>query len=98
MFFVVDVISRTSNQANSITASDSYLVFARLATNGTSYANNPDVLFFTEAQYNTISNATSDQSGSIPGLTEFLSPQINGTTSGKFYLLILGDANGTGLN
>ncbi len=86
------------NQTNGVTVSDSYLLFARLATNGTSYANNPDVLFFTEAQYNTISNATSDQSSSIPGLAEFLSPNINGTTSGNFYILILGDANGTGLN
>lgn len=86
------------NQANGVTVSDSYLLFARLATNGTSYANNPDVLFFTEAQYNTISNATSDQSSSIPGLAEFLSPNINGTTTGNFYILVLGDANGTGLN
>jgi hypothetical protein len=86
------------NQANGVTVSDSYLLFARLATNGTSYANNPDVLFFTEAQYNTISNATSDQSSSIPGLAEFLSPNINGTTTGNFYILVLGEANGTGLN
>lgn len=86
------------NQANGITASDSYLVFARLATNGTDYANNPDVLFFTEAQYNTINGASSDQSSSIPGVSEFLSPTINGTTTGNFYLLVLGDANGTGLN
>lgn len=87
-----------TNQTNGITVADSYLLFARLATNGTSYANNPDVLFFTEAQYNTISNATSDQSSSIPGLAEFLSPNINGTTTGNFYILVLGDANGTGLN
>ena len=86
------------NQANQITASDSYLVFARLATNATSYDNNPDVLFFTEAQYNTITNSNVDPSVSIPGQVEFLSPQINNTTTGNFYLLILGDANGTGLN
>ena len=55
-----------------ITVSDSYLVFARLATNGLSYANNPDVLFFTESQYNTINSATSDQSSSIPGLVRIL--------------------------
>ena len=30
--------------------------------------------------------------------SEFLSPQINGTTTGNFYLLVLGDVNGTGLN
>jgi len=86
------------NQTNGITVADSYLLFARLATNGTGYPVTPDVLFFTEAQYNTISNATSDQSSSIPGLAEFLSPNINGTTTGNFYILVLGDANGTGLN
>ena len=87
-----------TNQTNGITVADSYLLFARLATNGTGYPVTPDVLFFTEAQYNTISNATSDQSSSIPGLAEFLSPNINGTTTGNFYILVLGDANGTGLN
>lgn len=86
------------NQGNGITASDSYIVFSRLAQGNSSYPSNPDVLFFTEAQYNTINNATTDQSSSIPGLTEFLSPLINNTTTGNFYLLILGDANGTGLN
>ena len=86
------------NQANGITVSDSYLVFARLAQGLSNYTNNPDVLFFTEAQYNTINAATSDQSSTIQGQSEFLSPQINGTTAGNFYLLVLGDANGTGLN
>ena len=86
------------NQATGITVSDSYLVFARLAQNGTGYPANPDVLFFTEAQYNTITNSNVDPSTAIPGQTEFLSPQINNTTAGNYYLLILGDANGTGLN
>ena len=86
------------NQANGITISDAYLLFARLAQGLNAYTNNPDVLFFTEAQYNTINAASSDQSGTISGQEEFLSPQINGTTAGNFYLLVLGDANGTGLN
>lgn len=86
------------NQATGITVSDSYLVFSRLAQGNTSYPSNPDVLFFTEAQYNTIDASNVDPSVSIPGQTEFLSPQINNTTAGNFYLLILGDANGTGLN
>ena len=86
------------NQANGVTISDSYLLFARLAQGLSAYTNNPDVLFFTEAQYNTINAATSDQSSTIPGQSEFLSPQINGTATGNFYLLVLGDANGTGLN
>ena len=86
------------NQAQGITVSDSYLVFSRLAQGNSSYPNNPDVLFFTEAQYNTITNSNVDPSFSIPGQVEFLSPQINNTTAGNFYLLVLGDANGTGLN
>ena len=86
------------NQATGITVSDSYLVFSRLAQGNTSYPSTPDILFFTEAQYNTIDASNVDPSVSIPGQTEFLSPQINNTTAGNFYLLILGDANGTGLN
>ena len=86
------------NQTNGVTASDSYMVFARLAQGNSTYPSNQDVLFFTEAQYNTINGSSSDQSSSIPGLTEFLSPLINSTTTGNFYMLILGDANGTGLN
>jgi hypothetical protein len=86
------------NQTNGITTSDSYQVFSRLATAATSYTNNPDVLFFTEAQYTTISNSSTDQTTNIPGQETFLSPLINNTTSGNFYMLILGDANGTGLN
>ena len=95
----VQFYTANPNQSSSgITASDSYLVFSRLAQGNSSYASNPDVLFFTEAQYNTIFNSTSDQSGTISGQTEFISPSLNGTTSGNFYLLVLGDANGTGLN
>ena len=94
----VQFYSANPNQANGITASDSYLVFARLAQGNSNYPANPDVLFFTEAQYMTIDAANTDQSGTIPGQSEFLSPQINGTTSGNFYLIILGDANSTGLN
>ena len=94
----VQFYTANPNQAQGITVSDSYLVFARLAQGNSSYPANPDVLFFTEAQFNTIDAATSDPSATIPGQTEFLSPQINGTTAGNFYLLILGDANGTGLN
>jgi hypothetical protein len=94
----IQFYTANTNQATGITASDSYLVFSRLAQGNSSYASNPDVLFFTEAQYNTINASSSDQSSSIPGLSVFLSPQINGTTTGNFYLLILGDANGTGLN
>ena len=94
----VQFYTANPNQANGISVADSYLVFSRLAQGNSSYPANPDVLFFTEAQFNTIDAATSDPSATIPGQAEFLSPQINGTTAGNFYLLILGDANSTGLN
>lgn len=86
------------NQANGVTVSDSFTVFNRLAQNASSYPSNPDVLFFTEAQFNTIQASTTDQTSNIPGQVTFNSPLINNTTSGNFYLLVLGDANGTGLN
>ena len=87
------------NQSTSgITVSDSYQVFSRLAQGATSYPANPDVLFFTEAEYNQISTASTNLSATIPGQATFQSAYINNTTSGNYYMLILGDVNGTGLN
>jgi hypothetical protein len=86
------------NQANGITISDSYTVFSRLAQNLSTYPGNPDILFFTEAQYNTIAAATTDLSATIPGVSTFTSANINNTTAANYYLLVLGDANGTGHN
>jgi hypothetical protein len=86
------------NQANGITISDSYTLFSRLAQGLTTYPNNPDVLFFTEAQYTTIAASSTDQSGTIPGVSTFTSANINNTTAANYYLLVLGDANGTGRN
>jgi hypothetical protein len=86
------------NQANGITISDSYTLFSRLAQGLTTYPNNPDVLFFTEAQYNQIAAATTSLSTTIPGVSTFTSANINNTTAANYYLLVLGDANGTGRN
>lgn len=86
------------NQANGITISDSYTVFSRLAQGLTTYPGNPDILFFTQAQYNTIAASLTDQSATIPGQSTFLSANINNTTAANYYLLVLGDANGTGHN
>ena len=86
------------NQANGITISDSYTLFSRLAQGLTTYPNNPDVLFFTEAQYTQIAAATTSLSSTIPGVSTFTSANINNTTAANYYLLVLGDANGTGRN
>jgi hypothetical protein len=90
--------SNPNQSGNGITVSDSYLVFSRLAQGATAYPTNPDVLFFTEAEFNQINTAGLDISATIPGQVTFQSPNINNTTSANYYLLILGDANGTGLN
>ena len=86
------------NQANGITISDSYTVFSRLAQGLSAYPNNPDVLFFTESEYNQIAAATTDLTSAIPGQVIFQSVNINNTTAANYYLLVLGDVNGTGLN
>lgn len=86
------------NQLNSITISDSYTVFSRLAQNLSAYPTTPDILFFTENEYNTIVGSSTDQSGLIPGQATFISANINNTTAANYYLLVLGDANGTGHN
>ena len=86
------------NQVNGITISDSYTVFSRLAQGLAAYPTTPDVLFFTEAQYNQIAVSATDLSATIPGQVTFLSTNINNTTAANYYLLVLGDVNGTGLN
>jgi hypothetical protein len=86
------------NQANGITISDSYTVFSRLAQGLPAYLGNPDILFFTETEYNTIAASSTDQSTTIPGVSTFLSANVNNTQAANYYLLVLGDANGTGHN
>jgi len=86
------------NLQNGITISDSYLVFSRLAQGLNTYPNTPDILFFTEGEYNQIAASSTSLVGTIPGQSTFLSININNTTSGTYYLLVLGDANGTGFN
>ena len=86
------------NRSNGISISDSYFVFSRLAQGLTAYPGHPDILFFTEAQYNQIVASSTSLELTIPGVATFLSPNINNTTSANYYLLILGDANETGYN
>jgi hypothetical protein len=90
--------ANTNRNSNGITISDAYMVFGRLAQGTTSYPGVPDVLFFTEAEYNQIAASSTSLESTIPGQVTFLSVNINNTTTGNYYLLVLGDANGTGLN
>jgi hypothetical protein len=88
----------TNRSTNGITISDAYMIFGRLAQGLNSYPGVPDVLFFTEAEYNQIAASSTDLSSTIPGQVTFLSVNINNTTAGNYYLLVPGDVNGTGLN
>ena len=49
-------------------------------------------------QASEIAAASTNLSGTIPGVATFLSANINNTTAANYYLLVLGDANGTGHN
>ena len=94
----VQFYTANPNLQNNITISDSYLVFSRLAQGLTAYPNTPDALFFTETEYNQIAASNTSLLGTIPGQITFTSININNTTAANYYLLVLGDANGTGLN
>lgn len=88
----------TNRNSNGITISDAYMIFSRLAQGLTAYPGVPDVLFFTENEYNQIAASATDLAATIPGQVTFQSVNINNTTAGNYYLLVPGDVNGTGLN
>lgn len=90
-FYTMDV-----NGSNSVTITDAYAVFGKLAGNFATWPNSvPNILFFTETQYNTINGSSTSQAGSIPGVTNF-EYLINGKDSVTYYVAVKGDANSTG--
>jgi hypothetical protein len=93
-----DFYSSDVNGSNDITISDVYSVFGRIAGRFSTWPNNvKDVKFFTAAQYNTISTSATNLTGSISGVTNLTFDIIAGQPdSVTFYVLGMGDANGTG--
>jgi len=90
-FYTMDV-----NGSNSVTISDAYALFGKLAGNFATWPNNvPDILFFTEAQRNTINGTSTSQASTIPGVTNF-EYLVNGKDSVTYYVAVKGDANSTG--
>jgi hypothetical protein len=90
-FYTADV-----NNSNTITISDVYSIFGRIAGRFSVWPNNtPDIKFFTAAEYTSINGSSTSLKSTIPGVTNF-EYYINGTSVVTYYVAGLGDANGTG--
>lgn len=92
-FYTSDV-----NGSNNITIADVYSIFGRIAGRFSAWPNNvKDVKFFTVSEYNTINGSTTNYTSSISGVTNLTFNIIAGQPdSVTFYVLGMGDANGTG--
>lgn len=85
------------NGSNSLSISDVWGVFGRVSGRFTSWPNNvKDVKFFTPSEYNTINGSSTNYTSSIAGVTNFTFEILPGTTSVTYYVMVPGDANGTG--
>jgi hypothetical protein len=86
------------NGDNNLTISDAWGVFGRISGRFTQWPNNvKDVKFFSVSEYNTINNSTTNYTSTIAGQTNFTYDILPGQPdSVTFYVLVPGDANGTG--
>jgi hypothetical protein len=84
------------NGSNSVTITDAYAVFGKLAGNFATWPNSvPNILFFTETQYASINGSATSLASTIPGVTNF-EYLLNGKDSVTYYVAVKGDANSTG--
>lgn len=92
-FYTSDV-----NGSNSITVSDVYGVFGKLAARFSSWVNGvPPVKFFTTSEYSTIvSDSANSKVSSISGSANIVYQIYPGVDSVKYYVATMGDANATG--
>ena len=87
------------NGTNSLSISDVWGVFGRISGRFTEWSNNvEDVKFFTASEYNSINGSSTNLSSSIAGVTNFTFEILPGTSSVTYYVMVPGDANGTGYN
>ncbi len=86
------------NGDNNITISDAYGVFGRISGRFSQWPNNvKDVKFFTQSEYNTINGSSTNYTSTIAGVTNFyynILPTLPDSVT--FYVMVPGDANGTG--
>lgn len=92
-FFAADV-----NGSNSISITDAWGVFGRIAGRFTEWPNSvKDIKFFTETEFAAINGSTTNLTATYPGVTNFTYPILAGQPdSVRFYVLVPGDANSTG--
>ena len=95
-----DYYTADVNGSNNTTISDVWGVFGRISGRFTSWPNNTkDVKFFTETEYTTINNSSTNYTSSIAGVTNFTFDILPGQPdSVVYYVMVPGDANGTGYN
>jgi hypothetical protein len=85
-----------NNNDGSITISDVYGVYARLAGRFNEWPNGKeDILFFTVAEFDAINGSASNLTGTYSGITNF-TYSIDGKDSITYYVNVRGDANNTG--
>jgi hypothetical protein len=93
-----DYYSSDVNGDNNLTISDAWGVFGRISGRFTEWPNSvKDVKFFTVSEFNTINESNTNYTSTIPGVTNFtfdiVATQPDSVT---YYVLVPGDANGTG--
>lgn len=93
-----DYYSADVNGSNNITVSDVWGVFGRISGRFNSWPNNTkDVKFFTASEYTTINGSATNYTSTIAGVTNFTFDILPGQPSSvTYYVLVPGDANGTG--
>ena len=93
-FYTMDV-----NGSSSISITDAYGVFSRIAGGLTAWPNSvPELLFFTDSEFSAIDGSSTDQSSTYPGVTNFTHYINGGVDSVTYYVSVKGDANSTGYN
>ena len=86
------------NGSNNITVSDVWGVFGRISGRFNAWPNNTkDVKFFTASEFSTINGSSTNYTSTIAGVTNFTFEILPGQPSSvTYYVLVPGDANGTG--
>jgi len=95
-----DYYTADVNGSNSTTISDVWGVFGRISGRFNVWPNNTkDVKFFTASEYTTINGSATNYTSTIAGVTNFTFDILPGQPdSVVYYVMVPGDANGTGYN
>jgi hypothetical protein len=93
-----DYYSADVNGSNNVTISDVWGVFGRISGRFNVWPNNTkDVKFFTASEFSTINGSSTNFTSTIAGVTNFTFEILPGQPSSvTYYVLVPGDANGTG--